>query len=152
LLGWQAKPTLATFPAAFLLCAFAVRQAPLRRLLAASAPFWLVSAIFSARLLAGVQGTTHAGFGIPQLSAGRYFLTEARVVLTYLRLLIAPVGQNADWDFAPSVSLFEPLTLAAFAVIAGMLAGAILLWRWSRQGEGEERTAARLAAFGIFWF
>jgi tetratricopeptide (TPR) repeat protein len=162
LLGFAAKPTLSSFPAALLLCSwafpairrgFAQGAAGWTRLLV-SLPFWALTAFSSARLLAGVSGTGHAGFDLPTITPGRYLLTESRVVLTYLRLLAWPAGQNLDWDFALSASPFEPRTLGALLAIAGLLLAAAWLWRWSavETRDPELRAVARLAAFGILWF
>jgi tetratricopeptide (TPR) repeat protein len=159
LLGWQTKPTLATFPAALLLCgaAFPAATGAFKNRLLASLPFWAVTIFFSWRLLRDVSGTGHAGFDLPRLSAGlsagRYLLTQSRVILTYLRLLFWPAGQNVDWDFAPSDSIFEPGTALALLAVAAILFAAAWLWRWSaRAAPSDSRSLGRLSAFGILWF
>ena len=162
LLGFGAKPTLASFPAALLLCSSAFPAAdgsalqtiaPLKRLVA-SLPFWALTIWSSVSLLAGVKGTGHAGFELPQISPRSYLLTQSRVILTYLRLLAWPAGQNLDWDFPPSVSPIEPRTLLALLTIAGLLLGAAWLWVWSARQtrDGELRALSRLAALGVLWF
>jgi tetratricopeptide (TPR) repeat protein len=159
LLGWETKPTLATFPAALLLCgvAFPAAARAGKRQILASLPFWAVTIVFSSRLLWGVSGTAHAGFDLPKLNAGLstggYLLTQSRVILTYLRLLFWPTGQNVDWDFAPSHSIFEPRTALALLAVAAILLTAAWLWRWSaRAAPSDVRSLARLSAFGLLWF
>jgi Flp pilus assembly protein TadD len=164
LLGWWTKPTLATFPAALVLCgaAFPAAAAPttagtVKRQILASLPFWAVTIAFSSRLLFGVSGTAHAGFDLPKLnaglSAGDYLLTQSRVILTYLRLLLWPTGQNVDWDFAPSHSILEPKTALALLAVGALFLAAAWLWRWSaRAAPSDLRSLARLSAFGILWF
>lgn len=159
LLGWDAKPTLATLPAAVLLCgaAFSAAAGARKGALLASLPFWAITIVFSSQLLRGVSGTAHAGFDLPKLEAGlspgAYLLTQSRVILTYLRLLLWPAGQNVDWDFPPSHSVFEPRTALALLALAAVLLAAAWLWRWSaRAAPSELRSLARLSAFGIFWF
>ncbi len=155
LLGWQAKPTLASFPAALLLCwaAFPAGRARAPARVLASLPFWALTAFFSSRLISAVSGTGHGGFTLQNMTAGRYLLTQSRVILTYLRLIVWPAGQNADWDFPPSVSPLEPRTLLALAAIAAMLLGAAWLWYWSTRAHDDElRSLARLASSGVFWF
>jgi len=159
LLGWQTKPTLASFPAALLLCAAAFPPATgaWKKGLLASLPFWAVTILFSWRLVRDVSGTGHAGFDLPKLgagvSAGRYLLTQSRVILTYLRFIFWPAGQNVDWDFAPSNSIFEPRTALALLALAAILFAAAWLWRWSgRAAPSHLRSLARLSAFGILWF
>ena len=71
-----------------------------------------------------------------------YILTEPRVIMRYLGLLLWPVNQNADWDIVLSTSLWRPLTTAfSFIGVAG-LAG---LGFWLRR-------RAPLAAFGLLFF
>src|ERR1700682_3619353 len=155
LLGWQAKPTLASFPAALLLCwaAFPAGRARAPTRILASLPFWALTAFFSSRLLSAVRGTGHGGFTLQTMTAGRYLLTQSRVIPTYLRLIVWPAGQNADWDFPPSLSPLEPRTLFALAAIAAMLLGAAWLWLWSARARDEEmRSLARLTSFGVFFF
>src|SRR5262245_30432091 len=62
------------------------------------------------------------GAGIANLSPWRYFLTELRVVSSYVRLLFFPVGLNINHDVRPSSSLFEP------AVLGGLLFLTLLLF------------------------
>jgi tetratricopeptide (TPR) repeat protein len=158
-LGWETKPTLATFPAALLLCgaAFPAAAGAGKKRLLASLPFWAMTIVFSSRLLSSVSGTAHAGFDLPKLnaglSAGEYLLTQARVILAYLRLLFWPAGQNVDWDFPPSHSIFEPRTAPALLAVSAVLFAAAWLWRWSaRAAPSNLRSLARLSAFGILWF
>ncbi len=156
MLGWGAKPTLATFPAALLLLSAAFPRPLLafRTRFLASLPFWALTFVCSARLLAGVSGSSHAGFSIPTLSAGTYLLTESRVILTYVRLIAWPAGQNLDWSFAPGTSLLEPRTLIAVVAIASSVLAAFWLWAWSAREERDHelRVLARIASFGILWF
>jgi len=82
------------------------------------------------------------------ISRGEYLLTQFRVILTYLRLLFLPVGQNVDYDY-PVFRSMTPEVLASLAVIVAILAlAAWLLVRARRQGQ----TELNLAAFGLFWF
>ena len=48
------------------------------------------------------------------LNSGVYFLTQMRVIVKYLRMLILPFGQSLDYDFPASYSLFERETLLCF--------------------------------------
>jgi len=49
-----------------------------------------------------------------EISRLDYLLTQFRVILTYLRLLIFPVHQNLDYDYPISHSLWEPKVLFSF--------------------------------------
>ena len=79
-----------------------------------------------------------ASLGIPR---GHYFLTQFRVLATYLRLLFLPFNQNLDYDYPLSRSLGEIPTLASFLLLLLILLGGILLW-------GRHR----LLSFSVFWF
>lgn len=75
------------------------------------------------------------------LTPAHYFLTQLRVFLTFLRLLILPVHQNLDYDYPASTGLFHPpLTLVGLGVILGFIFLIIKL-----------RRSTPLIAFGLAW-
>ncbi len=84
-----------------------------------------------------------------EISRSVYLLTQSRVVVTYLRLLLLPFRQNLDYDFPLSHSLAEPDVLLALAILVAIGASAVLLLvRCSRAN----RAAGMLVFFGIAWF
>ncbi len=74
-----------------------------------------------------------------------YFLTQTRVVVLYLRLLLVPYGQSIFHDVGLS-TVVTPAVLGSLALHGGLIATAILLIRRS------EQPLSRLAALGICWF
>ncbi|MBK9516132.1 MAG: tetratricopeptide repeat protein [Anaeromyxobacter sp.] len=170
-LGLGSKAILVTLPVAYLLLTWAVPGPAARgalttwprRLALLAAPVALIG-LFAARTSRRLEGSTDAGFAVPGLPAGDYFLTQWRVVATYLRLLLWPAGQSADWAFSTSHSLGEPAVLLSGALLLALVAAAAALLWWSRRPAGAggpanggglpeaDRLAARLAAFGIGWF
>jgi len=75
------------------------------------------------------------------LTPARYFLTQMRVFLTFLRLLVLPIHQNLDYDYPASTGLLHPpLTLVGLGVMGSMIFGAIKL-----------RQKFPLIAFGLAW-
>jgi tetratricopeptide (TPR) repeat protein len=70
-----------------------------------------------------------------------YVITQFGAHWTYLRLLVFPSGQNADYDYPISRTLFELPALISFAGYLGLWAGTFLLAR--------KRPAV---AFGALWF
>lgn len=90
----------------------------------------------------------------PNLSRWDYLVTQAPVVATYLRLLVAPFGQNLDYDFPLYGSFFAAPVLLSAAVIASLAALALALLRRSAVSSSGRPLdpAVRLVAFGIAWF
>jgi hypothetical protein len=78
-----------------------------------------------------------------------YLLTQTRVVATYLRLVVAPVGQNLDYDFPVSVSLLDTRVLLALGVLAAVTGVATWLLIAARRAGSAPGV---LAFFGTAWF
>jgi hypothetical protein len=93
---------------------------------------------FAPVVLHGVRSLSSGGSGDPgsQFAAGlpgttvdsaSYFLTQFPVVVTYLRLLIVPHGQNLDHHVVPATALREPHVFLSAALLAGLLVVSILV-------------------------
>jgi tetratricopeptide (TPR) repeat protein len=95
--------------------------------------------------LAGVafvlSQSTSAGFSLPDLAWYKYFFSQCRVWFLYLRLIIFPVSQNADYDVAISSTLLEH---GAIFGLAGMLVLAVLAWIYRKRFP--------LASYGFIMF
>lgn len=76
-----------------------------------------------------------------RLNPLNYFLTQMPVLITYLRLLVLPFGQNLDYDFPAYNSFFHPNVFVSFLILAGLLIWSFKLLR-----------SNRLLAFGLLWF
>jgi protein O-mannosyl-transferase len=162
-LALQAKLIALSLPAALLLhlASFEVEPPgtpPRRRWasrLTAAAPLLAVSAAAGLAALRGLRGRADVGFDVARFTPGEYALTQLRVVLRYLSLVLWPAGQNLDYDIAPSRSLLDPGgTLAAALALAALAGVAAWLYVDSRRpgrGDGAARVE-RLAAFGLGWF
>ena len=75
------------------------------------------------------------------ITGGKYVLTQMRVFLTFLRLLILPVNQNVDYDYPLSTGLLNPpLTLVGLCLIGFIV---FLIFRLRKQWP--------LIAFGLAW-
>jgi hypothetical protein len=81
-----------------------------------------------------------------EIGRWQYLLTETRVLVTYVRLLFVPVGQNLDYDFAVSNSILEPAVLLSIAFHAFLVASAVRIHRRNRSG------LVLLVPFGVLWF
>lgn len=173
LLAMLTKESALTLPVAVVLCEVALfERLPWRRRLfllpiaATGLAVPLVSLSYIPFSPAGVAAASRM-----QTSASRwdYLCTQAPVVLTYLRLLIWPAGQNLDHDFPLAQSPLQPRVLVAVLVLGSLAASAIVLLRLARGGAsltapadadetpgGRSRPgldpAIRLFSSGIAWF
>lgn len=90
------------------------------------------------------------------ISRGSYFLTELRVMATYLRLLCLPLGQSLLYDYPIYTSLLSLPVMASLLLHLALLSSAVLLYRRSGRAHPEcDATPARLqrlVALGIVWF
>jgi Flp pilus assembly protein TadD len=84
----------------------------------------------------------------PETTRVEYFLTQLRIMPTYLRLLLLPINQNLDYDYPIYGSFFDPQVFLSFLLLVSVVGlGAFLLRRSRVSGP-----ALRVVSFGIFWF
>jgi protein O-mannosyl-transferase len=110
------------------------RRLPWKRIL----PFFLLLVIMPAALFFAKPGIV--GQMLQPKVDMAYFLTQPRVYITYLRLLVFPFNQNLDYNYPLTQSLLEPSAIASIALLAGLIYCAALLYR-----------RYRLISFGICW-
>ena len=154
-LGLSAKVIVATLPVAYVLIGLlpgphVLLARPSRRLVLAS-PFLAYALSTTVLTVAGLKGED-AGFLIPFMPPGRYFLTQWHVLVTYLRLLFWPSGQNVDWDFPVARGLGDPAVLGSGVVLVVLLASAGILFFRCRLRADSMGAKGRMAAFGVIWF
>lgn len=89
---------------------------------------------------------------ITSMSPNEYLITQFRVIVTYERMLLVPLGLNFVHDYPFYRSLAEPAVLASLLLHLTWLGVASWLLRKSQSVPGEKRFLFRVAAFGIFWF
>lgn len=82
-----------------------------------------------------------AGLHIEGVTPRQYFSTQCRAVWYYLRLLVLPLGQNADPDFPLSPSLADPAAAIGLVLLLALIGAAFYL-----------RKSWPLAAAGILIF
>ncbi len=85
----------------------------------------------------------------PDIPRSAYLLTQTRVVATYLRMLVLPVGQNLDHDVELSTSIADPCLLVSGAALAGIAALAVFAGRRARATRTGTGT---LILFGVAWY
>jgi protein O-mannosyl-transferase len=82
------------------------------------------------------------------LSRWDYFCTELRVLVTYVRLLFFPIGQNLDYDYPVFRSFLDGTIVLSSLFLATLIGtGGYLVRRDRKLGSG-----ASIVSFGIFWF
>lgn len=85
-----------------------------------------------------------------------YFLTQLRVIVTYLRLLIFPVRQRLDYDYPEFSTLLNSDVGASLALHVVLITLAIVLFVHSRNQlsaiNGQHGRSVRLIVIGIAWF
>lgn len=83
-------------------------------------------------------------FGLPKetndISRASYLLTQFRVIVKYFQLLIFPLSQNLDYDFAISHNWFGLSELLSLGLLLGILYGAY-----------KTRHKMPLISFGVLW-
>lgn len=140
------KEQAAVLPAVFLLLDYwwnpGFSFAGIRRNWRLYAPILVLSAAalgFIWRVLAAADS---AGFRVRGgIAWSDYFLTQCRVIWTYIRMYVLPFGQNVDPDIPFSRSLMDH---GAVFGLAGLAALAAAAWIWRKREP--------LASFGLFLF
>ena len=77
-----------------------------------------------------------------------YLLTQFRVMVTYLRLLLIPANQNLDYDYPIFSNLLTPEVLVSLLLHLALLGMAIYLFLKSKSTLRDWR----VISFGILWF
>ncbi|WP_224985038.1 tetratricopeptide repeat protein [Geomonas agri] len=85
-----------------------------------------------------------------QISRIDYLLTQFRVIVLYLRMLIFPAGQNIDHDIPVQHSLASLPVLASLLLLLSLFAWAAC--RLFRSLRNNETPQSRIIPFGIIWF
>ncbi len=82
-----------------------------------------------------------AGFGMRDITWYQYFFTQCRALWFYMLLFVLPAGQNVDYDFPISRTIFDN---GAIGFLAGLLVLVFLAWRYRKEYP--------LASYGFFAF
>ncbi|HET8732253.1 MAG TPA: tetratricopeptide repeat protein [Anaeromyxobacteraceae bacterium] len=159
LVGLGAKVILVTLPVVYLALVWLVPSPRARaslttwpRRLALVAPWLALDLFMSTRTVQSFGASIHVGFSIPGIPPVTYFLTQWRVLVTYLRLLLFPYGQSLDWFYPVGLGLGDLATLEALAVLLAVAGTAVALVVAFRRRDDDAGGAARAAGFGLLWF
>lgn len=150
LLAMSTKEIAFTLPIVIALWEFAFFSGDARRRLISLLPFAFTLAVIPLSLLIDDETMmSRTGFGEPPSSTD-YFFTQIRVIVTYLRLLVFPAGQNLDYDYPVYHTPFEPAVLMSAGLLLALAGLGVILWRRAAKNSG--LALLRLISFGIFWF
>lgn len=72
-----------------------------------------------------LKGSPSAGFGLREFTWYQYFFTQGRALWVYLRLFVLPYGQNVDYYFPISRTVFDHGAIVGLAGLLVLLGGAI---------------------------
>ncbi|OGP14932.1 MAG: hypothetical protein A2052_05380 [Deltaproteobacteria bacterium GWA2_54_12] len=145
-----------TLPFVMLCVEFAFFKGPVLPRLIRLAPFMLAMAVIPWILFGPGTGTAVGGEvmdlqlkDLRDISRHDYLVTQFRVIVTYLRLLVLPVGQNIEYDYPMFQSLLVPEVLASFIFICVLFFGAVYLFFRFLRGGG---AYLALISAGTLWF
>lgn len=88
-----------------------------------------------------VRSLGFSGQSATQLTMPYYLATQFRVLITYFRLLLVPLGQNFLYDYRISRTFFEPGVCLGMATVIALLT---IAWRSLNKYP--------VVSFGIFFF
>lgn len=157
-LAMHTKEIAFTLPLAALLYEICFFRGAWRKRALLLLPLLLTLAIIPVIILADDELTTtnglpQTGTDIPRL---HYLLTQFRVIITYLRLLILPIAQNLDYDYPIYTTFFTAPVFLSFFLLAAIGSLTSCLFVWSRltpnPAQQKNDPAVRIIAFGIAWF
>ncbi len=97
--------------------------------------------------MTGFEAKLDAFTATNEISRHDYLLTQFRVLITYLRLLVLPVNQSVDYAYPVYHEFLTPGVFLSFLFLASLAGFAVFLLVRSHSSS-----PARLVAFGIFWF
>jgi len=148
-LGWASKEIIVTMPVMFFLYAvYFMDRGEVKKAALGIAPMLIAGLVLGIRVVAGFQGSEHVGFGIEGLGPAEYFYTELRVLVTYLRLLVLPAGQNLDYDYPVFREFLNVNVILSFVFWVSVMVMSL----YSLRVKGRWRMHVRVLGFGMLWF
>ena len=140
-----------TLPVVLALYEFVFFEGTSRRRAALLLPFFSTMLVIPLKL---VSGGLHDSMRLLAASEGvsrwDYLFTEFRVIVTYIRLLFFPVGQNLDYDYPVYHSLFQLPVLLSFLFLSGLFILSVHLL--GRSNQKSDKPGLKLVSFGVLWF
>jgi Flp pilus assembly protein TadD len=104
--------------------------------------------MYSGRQLVDILTKATAEITQTEITSWEYFLTQLRIIPTYLRLLFLPINQNLDYNYPIYNTFLNVTVLISFVFLASIAGLGVVLLRRSARTD----PSLRLVSFGIFWF
>jgi tetratricopeptide (TPR) repeat protein len=155
-LAMKTKENAFTLPLVIMLYEFLFfKRESLGKMVLRLVPF-MVTMIIIPLSMTGLEGTAgqiignigSASRGHAEIERAEYLFTQFSVVVTYLRLLLFPVGQSIAHEYPIYTSFFTPPVLISVLFLLGIFSfGVYSLYR-SRIADN----TLRITAFGVFFF
>jgi tetratricopeptide (TPR) repeat protein len=133
ILGLFTKENTVTLPAAITLCEFCFLGLDKRRDYKYTIPFWFLFPVIPALLYLSRSYSLSTGW--------QYFLTQIRVMMTYIRLVFIPLRQNLDYDYPLAKNFTDLSVLWAFVCLSGIMVSVIRVF-----------SKYRIISFSVLWF
>jgi Tfp pilus assembly protein PilF len=151
-LAMKTKETAFTLPLVVALYEVTFFKGAVKRRLMRLLPYFGTMIIIPLTIMQAKRPVSEAITGLASTQAGmsgyEYLLTQFRVLVTYMRLLLFPINQNIDYDYPVYNSFFETPVIISFLILLCVFSLGVYFFRRSR-ANGD---ASRILAFGIFWF
>jgi len=149
LAGVRSKEIVLTLPLTLLVVELLFPSRPSPRRLLAIVPHLLIVSIIPLTLVAGrltlgeslAEAMSRGSRETGNIGRLAYLATQVHVVVTYIRVLVLPVGQTIDYDYPIRTDPFELITAAKALFLFLLLASAI---RFRRRHP--------VVSFGFLWF
>jgi len=112
----------------------------------------LVGMVFGAGGAAGGKGgglSAAVPLDLKEIPLYNYLITQLRVIITYLRLIFIPVGQNLDYDYPVFQSFWTPSILLSFLTHIVIISSGVYIFLRSR---AKKNPYLLIIASGLFWF
>ncbi len=133
LIGSFTKENMVTLPAAIILCEVCFLKPVRLRDFKYTLPFWLFLPVTPLMLF------LPGGFSLN--NGWQYFLTQIRVMMTYIRIVFIPLRQNLDYDYPLAKNFMDLSVLWAFVFLSGIMVSVIRVF-----------SKYRIISFSVLWF
>lgn len=157
ILAMESKEIAFTLPIIIALAEYIFFDGKIVSRVAVLVPFFITMAIIPSKLMQLPSAVTAVNtenisdainnINVGGISSWDYLMTQFGVIITYLRLLFLPYGQNFDYDYPLQQHFFTAQVLLPLGLLLLIAGTGVYLLKRSRDNRFN-----LLIAFGILWF